>query len=129
MGNDPAHRPRHNDVECPTPEEPSLADLGRLTREMSESMLTWSHQLTRLGEQLTSDQNLNDRTEFEHLFQNTRDAANYLSPQLLRYCRFRVPFGGQGPRQLTVFLPESDESALFATGEISADFRNSVDEE
>jgi len=47
----PEVRQRYTDVESPTPGVPVVADLGYLTNEMAFSLLTWSHQLERMGHQ------------------------------------------------------------------------------
>ena len=112
LGKDPEARDRHNDVLVQTPDEPHLEDLGFLTKEMSETMLTWSMQLTRLGEQLVRDEPLPDRNAdvyqvHRRLIQNNMDAARYLSPQLQNFSQFIVPLGEQRPRRLSVVAPQT----------------------
>jgi len=92
--------------------EPHLTDLGYTTREMSESLLVWSHQLTRLGNQLVRDQNLDDRNSMEYQrhrrnIQNNMDAAKYLSSELQNFCTFMVPLNESRPRRLGVITPQT----------------------
>jgi len=105
-GMDPDARQRHNNV-SDIVEEPHLSDLGHFAQDMSESLLTWSHQLKRLGEQLVRDEALPDRDAPEYrdqrrLIQNNMDAARYLSPQLQNFSQFIVPLGESRPRRLAV---------------------------
>ena len=61
-------------------------------------MLTWSHQITRLAEQLRADEELPDRNsqvyeEHRRVIQNNMDAARYLGPQLQNFSQFVLPIG------------------------------------
>merc|ERR1712130_189052 len=106
VGMDPDARQRHNNV-SEVVQEPHLSDLGHFAQDMSESLLTWSHQLERLGKQLVRDEALPDREATEYrdqrrLIQNNMDAARYLSPQLQNFSQFIVPLGEARPRRLAV---------------------------
>jgi hypothetical protein len=73
-------------------------------------MLTWSHQITRLAEQLRADEELPDRNsqvyeEHRRVIQNNMDAARYLGPQLQNFSQFVLPIGSQTPRRLGVIQP------------------------
>ena len=80
-------------------------------------MLIWSHQLTRLGEQLIRDQHLGEHTSAEYqqhrrIIQNNMDAARYLSPQLQYFCQFIIPLGESRPRRLAVIAQPGGQQRI-----------------
>ena len=101
---EPDVRERVNILEKPTPSKPTLTDLGYLTKEMSEILLTWSHQLKRMGKTLVQDKHLTPNTaeygKVRRLIQNNMDTARYTAAQLNQFSTFVIPLGDASPRYL-----------------------------
>ena len=105
---EPNDRIRYNSVDCRAPDEPGLRDLGHFARDFSTDLLTWSHQLKRLGETLVADESFPEGSACEQygetrkIIQNNMDSARYLSPLCAKFSEFIIPLGSSAPRKLGI---------------------------
>lgn len=112
---EPADRMRHNEPHGVSPWEPDCRDLGYITRDMAQSIESFSMEMARLSDELIRDSSYPDRSAPEYhkvrrLIQNLTDGARYLSPQLHNFSSFVIPLQNQPRRVLSIVTTDNVQS-------------------
>ena len=107
---DPNRRNQYDFPEEETPEEPHVQDLGIELEKMAANMLTMSHIMEDLGNQLKRDESLTNPIEHQRArrkIRNNIDAWRYTGPALRTVSKFVIPLAQPAPRKLKTAQPRT----------------------